>query len=253
MYHVETCSVLGEQKSCTHLLTENVRHKLLPHRADGKQYLLESCTGCRVIRAHKIPINSAPISYEQITPKLMCKGPQDTVLVLDETNKSITQLFFFAGKIQCYRGLFFNRMHASEMWYSDKHGHLIIMDDEFATTGLKLETGEVIWQHRKCERPYSASPFTIPDERICSISSEKLTVVDLKDGTVNRIPVVGVSPSRWRICFREDRGDRVVAMAEFGPNNARISCCEIQIQDILRRNVVPLRDIISDQPEDNSD
>ena len=256
MYHGETGSVLGEQKSCTHEYIHDVR-TLLPYQTDGKEYLLEGCTGCTVIRVYECPLNSAPISHFQITPTLMCKGPRGTVLVLNETNKSITQLHSFAGKIQCCRSLFFDGTHASDMRYSDKYGHLIIMDDEFATKGLDLETAEVVWQQRKIESPYLACPFcpftgpTLPDGRICFLSFDKLIIVDPKDGTVMLTPLEGVSPSTRMICSTED--NQIVSVVEVWENDTRISCYEIQMTEILRRNVVPLRDIVPDDPDHNVD
>ena len=248
MYHGETGSVLGEQTSCTHLSAEEEDHTLLPFQTEGKDYLLEGCMGCRVIQVHECPLNSAPISQFQITPKLMCKGPRGTVLVLDETNKSIEQLYLFAGKIQCYRGLFFDVTHASDMWYSDKYGHLIVMHNAFTTKGLNLETREVIWQHKKCESPYSAPPFAV-QERICLLylTLDKLIIVDPKDGTVMLIPLVGVSLAVDAVCSRED--NQIMAVLKDRENYTQISCYEILMIEILRRNAVPLQDIISDKPD----
>ena len=152
MYHGKTGFVLGEQKSCTHLSTEKVHHTLLPYQTDGKEYLLEGCTGCTVIRVYECPLNSAPISQFPITPRLMCKGPQGTILVLDETNKIIAK-YSFMRNIQYRRDLDFNettRVHA--MRYSDKHDLIIVLDG-YAIKRFHPETGEVVCRAFVSTRP----------------------------------------------------------------------------------------------------
>lgn len=145
MYDCETGLVLGERKSCSHLETEEADHTLLPHQIGGKDYLLVGCTACRVIRIYESRPNSTPISCEKIGPQLMCKGPDGAVLVLDKTNRSISQLCFSPQKQLTVFPWDYNWTLPRAMCYSDKHGNLVIMHDRYVITGLNLATGELKW------------------------------------------------------------------------------------------------------------
>ena len=67
---------------------------------DGKEYLLEGCRDCKVIRGYESPETSPSHKTlcKDVVPSLLCKGPNSTVLVLEET-KSIKQFRFSKGNL----------------------------------------------------------------------------------------------------------------------------------------------------------
>ena len=89
VYYEETGSVLHEWNSC------HVSPCLMVFEIERKEYLLEGCAHCKVIRGYEAPETSSNYRtlYEDIVPSVMCQGPMSTVLVLEE-KKSIKQLRF---------------------------------------------------------------------------------------------------------------------------------------------------------------
>ena len=93
VYHEGTGRVLNEWNSC------HTYPCLLMFETEGKEYLLECCTLCKVIRGYESPETtySCKIMYEHtghIT--LICKGPTGTILLVEQ--KSVKQLGYSDGK-----------------------------------------------------------------------------------------------------------------------------------------------------------
>ena len=82
VYHEETGSLLNEWNTC-HMFP-----RLMAFETDGKEYLLEGCIYCKVIRGYEFPETSSSHTpfHKHITPHVMCKGPTDTILLFESRN-----------------------------------------------------------------------------------------------------------------------------------------------------------------------
>ena len=154
----------------------------------GKEFLLEGCPKCKLIRAYEFPDGTVTVLWEDISPTTMCKGPDGSILVFDEEKKSVLQMD--RAGIKFHTSYSFGRENVFKMGYSD--GTVVILEgDRNVLTGVRLETGLVAWQIKDIQfGPQSQdvnnlqNTLTLPDERICVFSNRKLFVLDPKDGTI---------------------------------------------------------------------
>ena len=96
VFDEETSSVLHEWKSCPGAKS------LMAFEIDGKEYLLEGCDTCGVIRGYESPEKSHSYTTfcETTKPNMMCSGNANTIIVFENgpTKGSIRQLRFDGGK-----------------------------------------------------------------------------------------------------------------------------------------------------------
>ena len=92
VYHEGTGSVLNEWNTC------HIFPCLMEFQIEGKEHLLVGCMHCKVIRGYESPETSSSYKtlHRDIVPYVMCQGPNNTVLVLDEKN-FIKQFRFSEG------------------------------------------------------------------------------------------------------------------------------------------------------------
>ena len=142
--HEETGSVLQEWNSC-HVL----RH-LMVLQIKEKEYLLQGCTYCQVIRGYESPEASSnyKIFKKDIAPDAICKGPNGTVLIFE--NSSIKQFSFSDGYFHLADKFSFKLGNIRNMCYCEKYGIVIVLhEDRKSLTGVMLATGEVVWMRNE--------------------------------------------------------------------------------------------------------
>ena len=187
VYQEETGSVLQEWNSCHSIPC------LMAFEMEGKEYLLTGCTNCKVIGGYVSPETSSShkILYEDIVPSAMCKGPNNTVLVLDEKNV-IKQLRFFEGCFNLVHKFSYEFATVSNMCYCEQYGNVVLVNNDKKTLrGVALATGEVVWARTEIQ---FGSPtkvlnnlkdvLTISYGRICISTLRGLFVLDSKDGNI---------------------------------------------------------------------
>ena len=187
VYQEETGSVLNEWNTC-HMVT-----RLMLFEIEGKEYLLEGCIGCKVIRSYESPETSS--SYKtlckDVVPMVMCKGPNNTVLILEEKN-SIKQFRFSEGYLNRANKFSVELENVKKMCYCEKNGIVVVIQHGHKTpTGVALATGEVVWKHTEIQFGSPAKDlddladvFTFPDGSICIHNLRELFVLDSKDGNI---------------------------------------------------------------------
>ena len=152
----------------------------------GKEYLLESCTICQMIRGYEFPQIECKVLCERISANAMCKGPDGTILVLHWEQKGIKQFRFSQGQFHLVKQFPMEFADAHSLCYSGQFAILLHKDTK-TFTGINLATGEVVWQ--KTEIQFSSSNkfrdiLTLPDGRICIFTNKEIFALDPKDGTI---------------------------------------------------------------------
>ena len=187
VYHQETGSILNEWNTC------HVFPRLMAFEMEGKEYLLEGCKVCEVVRCYESPETSSGYKTlcEDVVPYVMCQGPNNTVLVFEEKN-IIKQLRFSEGNLNLANKLSLELEDVANMCYCEKNGIVVVIQQDQKTfTGVALATGEVVWKHTKIkfgspakDLDYFRDVVTIPDGRICISTLQGLFVLDSKDGSI---------------------------------------------------------------------
>ena len=156
----------------------------------GRDYLLESCTTCEMIRGYEFPQTESKILCEGIFANAMCNGPDGTILVLHSEQKVIKQFNFSQGQFHLAEQFSMEFLDPHSLCYSDPFA-ILLHNDKETFTGTNLGTGEVTWQNTEIQL---SSPthvpkklrdiVTLPDGRICIYTQKEIFAVDPKDGTV---------------------------------------------------------------------
>ena len=187
VYHEGTGSVLNEWNTC------HIFPCLMEFQIEGKEHLLVGCMHCKVIRGYESPETSSSYKtlHRDIVPYVMCQGPNNTVLVLDEKN-FIKQFRFSEGYLNLAYKLSLELESFENMCYCEKNGIIVAVHQNRKTvTGVALATGEVVWKHTEIkfgspakDLDYFRDVFTILGGRICISSLRELFVLDSKDGSI---------------------------------------------------------------------
>ena len=245
VYHEETSNLLNEWKSC------HVIPCLMVFEMEGKEYLLEGCKLCKVIRGYESPEISSNYKtlYEDAVPSVMCQGPMSTVLVLEEIN-SIKQLLFSEGRFNLVNEFPNELENIRIMCYCEKNEIVVALHKNQKTlTGIALATGEVVWKHTEIQfgsptkvSDYCYGVFIISNERICIFNLRELFVLDPKDGTIKtKIFSFEGSGWIWNIATRNNGLQQIFAFQHGSSEQTEISLCKI-----LPEQWLPLQNIISD-------
>ena len=120
VFHEKSGRVLQEWNRC------HARPHLMMFKINEKEYLLEGCRYCRMIRGYESPETSScnKIFYKDIAPDTMCKGPNNTLLVLE--NNSIKQLHFSEGHFNLTEQFPYELEDVHNMCYCKNYGIIIL-------------------------------------------------------------------------------------------------------------------------------
>ena len=245
VFDEETGSVLHEWKSC------HIAICLMAFESDGKEYLLEGCTLCEVIRGYELTetTHNFKTFCENVIPDVMCKGPDSTILVL-ENNKSVKQLRFSEGKF--HPGEFsFESNDVRDITFSGRHNIVLLLhQDKKNLTGIHIQTREVLLNSELQFHPLRRASegifniFTLADGRVCIVTVLKTFVIDPRTGTVKyQLYSKSHSPEGllWTIasCYNGNQ-QRLSAKSSFREMNHRIS-----VFNIMPERFLPLYNITS--------
>ena len=241
VYHEESGNILNEWKRChwSHLMAFKL------HR---KEYLLEGCVDCKLIRGYESPETSSSykIFKEDVTPNAMCKGPKGTILVLEE--HSIKQLSFSDGQFNLKNTFSFKLENIKNTCYCEKYGIVVVLHtDRKSLTGVRLATGEVVW---KCTEITFGSPakillcfqdiLTIPDGRICTFHFDKLFVLDPKNGTIRHELFSCEGPGCiWNVATRNNGFQQ-----RFAIKHGILEQTQISVHYLMPERCLPLQTIV---------
>ena len=227
---------------------------MMEFEVHGKDYLLEGCRICRVIRGYEFPSVMPSVLSEQISPSCMCAGPDGTVLVFDSNlvQNGIKQLRYYKGQLHLERELSPELEDIRTLCYSKKHGIAIAFrHDRKAITGIDLVTGNVLWQH--VEIPFGSSPqflndfrdiFTLPDGRVCIFSYTDIFTLDPVNGIIlNKF--LNLDSYIWTTATCENFNQPFLAIAY----DTKIFVYKIRFQPCKTYHYLPLQDIVSEEED----
>ena len=165
---------------------------LMNFEIHGKEYLLEGCRTCMVIRGYEFPQIKSKILCEGISPEAMCKGPDDTILFFDTKQTSLKQLYYCDGQFLLAKDFSVDRADISGLCFSENSSTVIVLDrDRKTLTGFHFPSGRVAWQHTENQLGPSSQILTdfhhiltLPDERICVFTHKETFVLDPVDGRI---------------------------------------------------------------------
>ena len=193
-----TCSKAKVYDEIGNLVKEweccHVRISMMGFEIQGKEYLLEGCPICEIIRAYEFPQIESKILCEEISPGAMCKGPNGTILVFDNTQKSLKQLRYCEGKLLRVKQFHVDHtdVYCIHSCFSENCDTVIVLDRLRKTlTGFHLPSEQVAWQHNEIELG-SSSPvltdvqhiLTLPDKRVCVFTTHEVFALNPVDGTM---------------------------------------------------------------------
>ena len=180
----ETGRLRKEWKPC-HMLPTMMALKI-----HGKEYLLEGCITCEVIRGYEFPHTKSKILCRHISPKVMCKGPENTVLVFEEVKKAIKQLRFCGGKLLEIQQFSAELEDVRGMCFSDKLGLAVLLHDDGKTiTGINFASKKLAWQHTEIHFGFSSKCpnicdiLMLPDGRLFVFTCKASFAMDPMDGS----------------------------------------------------------------------
>ena len=224
-----------------------------------------------MIRGYQCPALTAAFLYEKVTPILMCKGPDDSILVLDGEAGSVELLQYFQGtlnhKHSCSFKSLVDQMFITRICFSNNCGYVIMHHEivrypevvRSTIAGLRLSTAELAWEHdipvnvstlRNGERktfPYA--PFIgpiLPDGRICSLLDNELFILDPQDEQVSLCSLMSLLSWPIDICCK----DYQLAFLEINQHGTRIVCYELHLPPSEESPYVALQDIVVDESEE---
>ena len=201
VFHEDTRIVLKELKKCHRVSS------IMSYKIEGKEYLLEGCPICQVIRSYQLlqADNTSTILKEDIRPHCLFKGPEETVLVFDKENSSILKMNQSEGQFRLLGHIKVVLEDVQGLCYCSRYDIVIALhSDGKGITGIQLATGQVAWQHSEIQ--FDSSPcvvdqingiVTLPDDRVCLFDDNKLYALNPEDGTI--ISTVLNQENFWRI------------------------------------------------------
>ena len=178
----DTGNLLKEWNTCHAFLS------LVPLKIQGKIYLLGACKTCRVIKGYDFALNTETFFTGNVTPSMVCPGPEDSILVLDEEKGFISQLRYSDGTCSVLCMFSVDPEYITGMCYSDMGGILAVLGGGFLK-GISLVTKEMLWQKVLCNFGPTSLHFSemisLPDGKICCVVDyEKLVVFNAADGAI---------------------------------------------------------------------
>ena len=157
----------------------------------GKEYLLEGCRICKMIRRYDFSAMECNIVCERISPSVMCRGPGSTILVFDDHLWAIYQLEYFQGAFYFINQWTVGREGVVRMCCSEKCHILVLLHvDKLSVTGMDVETGQVAWQQNvlqgnspKQRTATSGEIAPLPDGTFCFLNGTEILVLDSLTGS----------------------------------------------------------------------
>ena len=130
----------------------------------------------------------------QISPRVMCMGPRNTIFVYERDKKSVSQMKFSRGKLNFHDYIFCEIDEIQGMCFSRTLATvalLQIQDDMTNIVGVSLATRRVAWERSELNRKVGSSEkvhnvikdiTSLPDGRFCIFNHKEILVLDPRDG-----------------------------------------------------------------------
>ena len=191
----------------------------------GKDYLLEGCRICNVIRGCEFPQTKFKILYKPIFPSCMCKGPDGSILVFERLKKSIKQLRYYEGQFHPIKQFSTKFEAINSLCYSRLSDIVtVVKGNAKAIAGIDFSMEKVVWQNKALvlelgsfSQPLNRiqDTLTLPDGRVCIISYDAIYVLDPVDGTIlHKLMDLNSSDFIWAAITCQLDNQQTLAIAE---------------------------------------
>ena len=179
----ERSTLVKEWESC------HFKKPLMGFEAQAKEYLLEGCPLCQMIRGYEFPQIESKILCKGISFDAMCKGPDCTILFFKQN--SLKQLRFCDGQFLLEKEFSIECEGVHSLCFSENCGLVIALHDHRQTlTGFHFPSGQVAWQHKEIQSESSSQVATdfrsilvLPDRRVCVFTPEEVIAINPVNGT----------------------------------------------------------------------
>ena len=91
-YNEEAGYLVKWHTNCEHYLPHGLLKTYKVPGSGGEDHLAEGCAICRVIRSYDPRTGKSKVVYKNVTPYMMCDGPENSFLVYDLKTRSLLQL-----------------------------------------------------------------------------------------------------------------------------------------------------------------
>ena len=219
---------------------------------NGKEYLLEGCSICKVIRGYNLPQIESKIFCEGISPDAMCQGPDGTILVFDSEIKSLKQLGYCDGQFLLVKQFPVERVDVHSLCFVD--GIVIVIYRDLKTlTGFHFPSRQVAWQHNYSQLD-SSSQFTtifqqiltLPDGRVCIFTIDEVFALNPVDGTIlYKLDLLSFQGSSIRTVATCCNGNQQKLAICTYPMTVSVYDVPYEVSEIS--SFLPLKDIVFDK------
>ena len=235
-------------------------HSMLEIEIQGKEYMLEGCAMCEMIRGYEFPQIERKILCEGISPDAMCKGPGGTILVFNAGQRiqSIKQLSFCNGQFLPQKEIYVACADIRRLCFSENSSIVIVLHNRKTLTGFHFPTGQVAWQHSEIQLRSSSGVLTdfqhiltLPDGRVCVFTHKEIFALNPFDGTI-----------LYMLHRFEKPGVITAATTSYNGKQQKLAVCTfpmtLSVYDVPfgPHNVthfLPLKDIVSDEEDIETD
>ena len=110
-------------------------------------HILESCMDCQTIKSYDVRTDGAKIVRKQCTPYRVCKGPGDTILVMDD-KYHISQFLWDKTRmtLRCEKTIYMDIKNAFGMCYVDHYDILVVTSRSPGfVQAVRLSDGKSVW------------------------------------------------------------------------------------------------------------
>ena len=157
---VATISYLEESTNITKVLDQTSNlvkewaschpfRSVMAFEIHGKDYLLEGCVICKIIRGYEFPQIESKILCEGIFPNAMCKGPDGTILVFDNQDQSLKQMRYCDEQFLLEKEFSVGCADVHSLCLSENCDLVMALHCRRKTlTGFHFPSGQVAWQHK---------------------------------------------------------------------------------------------------------
>ena len=163
---------------------------MMAFQIHGKEHILEGCMACEVIRGYEFPHTESKILCTHISPKVMCLGPEGTVLVFEEVKQAIKQLSYGSRKFLHIQKFSAELQDVRGMCFSDKLNLVFLLHDTGKTiTGINFASKKFVWQQTEIQFgsssncPNLCDILMLPDGRLFVFTCKSSFAIDPMDGS----------------------------------------------------------------------
>ena len=194
----ETGNVIKEITSkCSDLLA-HFRYRHVTEHPTDFNYIIESCLFCQEIRSYNIHSGQGKTICDTCVPRLICAGPEQSLLVLDK-EKQFLQLKWNKEKkklectnsVKTYENMDNWRVYDGMCYVKQQDIYVITSSLYGSVTAAKCTDGSILWEisgeiNRQMIKPDGVTCSDVGRVYVPDGVNERLLVFDILDGKLHQ-------------------------------------------------------------------